>query len=105
MIFISSASRLRSAERLIACLQRKDAIEVADERGYNFPSATGQQLEDLLQDLARTVEEEEGEEQVEEEIILEWDERYGESLEDLIHWNDPERTLSFIRICEFLRFF
>ena len=88
-LICNSASRLRSAERLIASLQREDAVEAADERGYSFPSATGEQLDALLKDLARTVEEEEGheEEEVEEEFVQEWDEQFGESQENSIYWS------------------
>ena len=86
MLF-NTASRLRSAERLIASLQREDAVEAADERGYNFPSATGEQLDALLKDLARTVEEEEENEEEEvEELVQEWDEQFGESQEDSIYY-------------------
>ena len=70
-MLINTASRLWSAERLIASLQRQDAVEAADERGFNFLSATGEQLDALLKDFARTVGEEEGhnEEVVEVELV------------------------------------
>ena len=87
MLF-NTASRLRSAERLIASLQRKDAVEAANERGFNFPSSTGEQLDALLKDLARTMEEEEGHEEkgVKEELLQEWDKQYGKTQEDSIYF-------------------
>ena len=43
-------------------------------------------LRNSLRDLACTVEEEEEEEHIEEEVVQEWDERYGESQADSIFY-------------------
>ena len=72
-------TRLRAPSRLIANLRYEDAIVEADEDGFNSPMATTAELQRALEVLAaQDVEEEHGDEIVEEEkVIYNWEELEG----------------------------
>ena len=77
MNLIYSETRYRACDRLIRNLRAEDAMNEADDLGYQFPSSTSQELADALEALTRGTEE--AEEVVEEELLqYEWDECVGE---------------------------
>ena len=69
-----SGTRLRAPDKLRANLHYQNAVTEADDDGFCFPSSTTAELQDALEALRRN-DEEEGEEEVEEEVIdFEWEE-------------------------------
>ena len=65
---------MRSAERLLTNLRYEDALTEADEMGFNFPTATSELLQQAIQAFSEFESVTENhEEEVEEEIIYEWE--------------------------------
>ena len=65
---------MRSAERLLTNLRYEDALSEADEIGFNFPTTTSELLQQAIQAFSEFESVTENhEEEVEEEIIYEWE--------------------------------
>ena len=65
---------MRSAERLLTNLRYEDALTEADELGLNFPTTTSELLQQAIQAFSEFESVTENhEEEVEEEIIDEWE--------------------------------
>ena len=74
-----SESRLRAADKLRCNLMAVDAVEEAEQNGYEFPEPHDETIAEALAVLSQEQVEEEAQEVVEEELVYEWDEEYGES--------------------------
>ena len=65
---------MRSAERLLTNLRYEDALTEADELGLNFPTTTSELLQQAIQAFSEFESATENhEEEVEEEVIYEWE--------------------------------
>lgn len=75
-VFELIETRYRAVDRLLRNLRGEDAIEEADALGFNFPTSTSEQIRDALQAICEL--DQDDDQQLETEIITEWNEDLNE---------------------------